>query len=186
MSKEAVHSLRAADFLYDEILKSRLDYGCFEVSLRALGADYHLVELLDKDFNDHSGLLAVILRKGLVPSWIVSLALGSTGADIEDLLEGRYTIPKPRPSGVMTGFLGLESYPDELERPNHAIAILPRQRMPRDLRRSLKKRHAYAVVNTMAGGTLMVSADSIAGYAQRIRQDGGQLFISQIWKPQRR
>lgn len=180
MSHEVRHNLRKAGFLYEEVQKSGLDYGCVEISLTALGSATHLVEVLNGNISNNSYLFDVIKRKGFDPSWYIDIPSGSTGSDIEDLLEGRYDPEGDRPKGRLAGYLGMEGYEDD--RDNHVIAILPRQLMPRDLRLQLKIARAYVVVDTAGGGTLMVTANSIAHYINAVIESGGGYAISQLWK----
>lgn len=180
MPSETPHNLRSANFLRRELAKEGLKYGCVEVSLQALGADIHLTELLNGNPTEWASLLSYIQRKGFEPNWIINVPTGVTGTDFERLFEVGLLPDHPNPIGKMAGYLGLESYPGDRE--NHVIAILPRDLLPRDVRRDLKRLHSYVVVDANAGGSLIAPADGLAKYANQVHTDGGIFAVTQLWR----
>lgn len=182
MGKEVTANIISANELFKEAASAGLNYGCLEVSLQALGSETHLVEILGGNPSEYSSLLDIVWRRGFQIGWIFQFNDSSDSEAIDDLLEGRDSLPKPQPIGKLAGYLGLECYLDpNSDHTQHVIAILPRQHLPRDRRRALKKKKAYLAVDTSCGGSIPVTADNLAHYAQLVRDQGGVFAIAQLF-----
>lgn len=186
MSLRAVESVRAARSLYEEAKKAQLGFGCFEVSLRALGGeDIHYLDILNRDEKHPTDLVGEVARRGLAVNWIIRLSPDITGQDFEVLFQQLPSsfFEEHHPQGFLMGYLCLETYYSAAdEHNNHALAILPREIMPRNTRRSLKKHKSYIAVDTSVGGVVRVSVDNLAHYVAHVSKRGGTVDIAQIRK----
>ncbi|HSW89626.1 MAG TPA: hypothetical protein VLH19_02010 [Patescibacteria group bacterium] len=188
MSKQTVENLQAASLLYEEAIVAQLDFGCLEISLQALGAPMSLVDLLNQSMAFEGNLydiVSLIMRKGLELRWMAYVPADISGKDVSLLLDGDFYFPDPRPRGSMTGYLLLEEYPFDLEKDNHASAIVPRQLLPKSARLSLKKDKAYLMVDINSGGVIAPTAEQIAHYVRQVAAEGGRIAVSEVWKRER-
>lgn len=182
MSRKTVENIRAANHLYDQAIISELGYGCLEVSLQALGAPMHFLDILEREERKSNSIPDIIERGGLALNWIEMITSQTPVQYIEDLLTDKVHHDFPSIPGVVTGYLGLEYYPQN-ERTNHATAILSRDGLPRDVRIKLKKDGTFLVIDTNAGGQLLLTPAQIRNYGTYVKESGGQLVIGQIRRP---
>jgi hypothetical protein len=182
MSRKTVENIRAANQLYNQAIIAELGYGCLEVSLQALGAPMHFHDILQRDEKKPETILDVVERSGLNTNWIILITPQTPPQYIHDLLTDSVHHEFPNIPGVVTGYLGLEYYPGK-HKPNHATAILNRDSLPRDVRLKLKKDGTFLVIDTNAGGQLLLTPQQIQNYARYVNQSGGQLVLGQIRRP---
>ncbi len=184
MSHEVVRNIREAKLLCNEVIGEELNHGCVDVSLRALGAPAHLVDILKGNETQTTDLIELLLRRGLKPQWEFIFDAATTGMDVENLLEGRVPDISFRSRTGLVGFLCRATYSDEPEsgiNGNHVMAILPRHQLSRDRRRKLKAEKAYMVIDSNTEGvTLQVSANKLAEYAQDVMALGGTFSIIEL------
>lgn len=182
MSRKTVENIRAANRLYDQAIISQLGYGCLEVSLQALGAPMHFLDILEREERKPNSIPDIIERGGLALNWIILITGQTPPKYIEELLTDKVHHEFPNIPGVVTGYLGLEYYPHN-EKPNHATAIVSRDDLPRDVRKKLKKDGTFLVIDSNAGGQLLLTPEHIRNYAHSVKEAGGQLVIGQIRRP---
>lgn len=181
MSNNLREDLRSANFLLEQVSVANLKYGCVEVSLQALGIPGHFVDILDGGPKNVAKTLNLLERNGYGINWVVQPHHGVTPEEVDYLLDKSNSplFKEALPSGLVVGYLCFERYgsPDKHD---HLMTILPRDRMPRDDRRFLKKKKSFAVVDTVVGGILARTTNQLAHYMNYVLQSDGLLDIAQI------
>lgn len=188
MSFYTRENLRRANHLHEHARRSQIDFDCLPVSLLALGAtEIEFADLLNSEFKKPSLLEDVLERNGLKINWQLPLQAGTAPEILEYLLDraAGNDLPQQYPGGTLAGFLLIDHYPWETDRPFHVVAILPRDQMPRDMRRFLKQKQAYTVVDTSSDGELKVTTRQLAHHTNQVCTAGGQVLLFQIKRHKR-
>lgn len=165
-NQETETRIQLAQALYLEILKLGFNYGCFEVSLAALGAKLTVKDVNRKD-RTPTQISKVLRRNGLHVNWLIGSDQKVTAGDISAILENRVQFKEDHPGGAVMGYLWTEHYP---KKRGHAIAIV--NHAP----------NSYIVMDTEASGRMQVTSDNLAHMANFVLQKGGRFEIAQVKK----
>ncbi|PIY80796.1 MAG: hypothetical protein COY80_01070 [Candidatus Pacebacteria bacterium CG_4_10_14_0_8_um_filter_42_14] len=175
------HNIRSAQLLYEQALDANVDHGCVDLSLHSLGASPHLIDLTSPIDSSAQRLLELVCRNGFTPSWMIGIGPRLCGEQIEEILESKRSDLQVPLKGKLAGFLGIEHY-EAGPISSHVFSIIPRQHLPRDLRRQLTRQKAYAVFDTNGLGASIITTDDLARYADNVIERGGTFDIVQLRK----
>lgn len=189
---EVMRNLDDSLFMYEQIVLANMHAGCLEVSVRALGGSgVHFLDLLDREERLANFAMTDFLQsKGLRIEWSCILEWDVSPADICELLENIKLIPPGfERNGKRVGHLCVFLYSDQAllaGAQSHAIAILRKDHLARDIRRTLHATGAYPVVDTNGGGFVPMTPQDLANYARYVAENGGECLFLQVWQVKHR
>lgn len=181
MNGNAREDLRLANFLLDQIQQADLRYGCVEVSLQSLGIPGHFLDVLDGGPKNVEQTVGILERSGFGINWVIQPHDGVTADQVEYIFDSSRppTFREELPGGLLVGYLCFERYFTP-KNPDHLMSVLPRDRMPRDDRKYLKRKRSFAVVDTIVGGIVPRTSEQLAHYMNYVLRSDGVLDIAQI------
>ncbi len=160
-------NIQAAVELYYRLVVSGFNYGCFEVSLVALGANICFEEV-DRAHKPPVPRIEAIQRHGLFINWIVEPSEILSSDDINQLFSGTIPFEEDYPNREVTGYLWVERYGGGAR--EHALAVFP------------DSQGKYLAIDTGSGGRQHTDAETLAMIANNLILSQGQLKIAQIVK----
>jgi hypothetical protein len=169
-SKEIETRIQAAEALYLKLSKLGYKYGCFEVSLVALGAKLSIEDVDRKTKLPSQVVRSERLRKaGLEINWLIGSDQQVTAAEITAVLNGRIQFDESYLGGTIVGYLLSEHYPQK--RRGHTVAIIVNDTPD-----------SNTVMDTEMLGKMLATAENLASKINYVLSKGGSFEIAQIKK----
>lgn len=174
-----LENLRGARDLYHQAIRAELDSGCVAISLAAFGAECTLVDLLDElpcvDIKN------TVERNGFEINWLYEPAFGIPPAVVNSVLEGdvKGVVEEFYPNRPTAGFLVISQFTNGTTA-SHTSALILREKMPRDLRRKLKKEQAHVIVDARTGGVRRITIQQLVDYINEVISQGGRVGLCQL------
>ncbi len=168
-------NIQKAQLLYNQAKDAEYRYGCLEISLQFFGAHIAFEEIAGLE-RDAQVLVDAIEEKGFQVNWMLAGSKDDfpqqiSGTDIYTLLNNEVAIEGNYPEGEIVGYV-LAQYGTGDS--GHVIGILPNSS---DIPQS------YHVMDTLAGGHLLLSAENIAFFINNVLESNGQFAIAQLKVP---
>lgn len=161
MGLEMRYNVRSAQHFVRQLSAMDLHTGCLQTALRAMGAPVHLHDAIDQAEHKLTPERAVgyFAQYGLELNGTYELALPVSvgemrrrlGAPIAELAALDHTVHGKRLAGLLF-YIGSRE-----DNQPHVIGVLPRDYLPRDVRKRLHRIDAHLVVDTSFGRTPVYS-----------------------------
>jgi hypothetical protein len=162
---EQIDHHNTAQELYKDSLNAGFSYGCFEISLRFLGATDITLADINREGREPAPLLHAIEKHGMRVNWMVTTNVDVDSEDIEALLGETISFEEECPEGEVAGYLWVGHVPDKVL---HAMAVVP------------DGSENYQVMDTESGGKHTLSSENLASAIHDAISQGGSYDIAQI------
>lgn len=166
----------------DEALRSRKATGfCLPVSLRALGGQAYLFNVLSK--GERMARLSTVEDYGLETGYFLDIFTQTSLDYLEAVLRELSIARIDETYRQFTGILLHISFQNELSKHNHYIALIPRQLLSGKTQKRLERTNSHLVVDT-SGKPLVgsVKMTDLLEYINEMIRHGAGVGFMQIFK----